>query len=87
MLRAVSNIPKSEKALQKINIDYIFEYDFASEIITDARLALKDVPCLGNIRVGHMKEPFSLEELTSDNWLDFMERSIATTIISISWVA
>ena len=31
---------------------------------------------IGNIRVGHFKECFGLEQLTSDNYTTFMERSI-----------
>ena len=31
---------------------------------------------LGNVRVGHFKECFGLEDLTSDNYTTFMERSL-----------
>ncbi len=61
------------------NIDYIAEFDFAGGNIriTDLYLTYKGIPWVGNFRVGHMKEPFSLEELTSDSWLEFTERSLA----------
>jgi phosphate-selective porin OprO/OprP len=39
-------------------------------------------PQFANIRVGHVKEPFSLEELTSDEWLEFTERSSANCFIA-----
>ena len=35
----------------------------------------EDLPVLGNVRVGHFKECFGLEQLTSDNYTTFMERS------------
>ena len=44
----------------------------------DAWLGVRDVPLLGEIQAGHMKEPFSLEELASSNDITFMERSLPT---------
>lgn len=69
-------------------VDYIIEMDFANRGINatinskDQSTAFKDVyiqvrelPVLGNVRVGHYKECFGLEDLTSDNYTTFMERS------------
>lgn len=42
---------------------------------TDAWLNIKDVPILGNIRVGNQKEWFSLEHLNNYRALEFLERS------------
>ncbi len=42
---------------------------------TDAWVTLKDVPFLGNVRIGNQKEWFSLEHLNSYRFLEFMERS------------
>jgi phosphate-selective porin OprO/OprP len=42
---------------------------------TDAWINIKDVPILGNVRIGNQKEWFSLEHLNSYRYLEFMERS------------
>ncbi|MHC4314639.1 MAG: OprO/OprP family phosphate-selective porin, partial [Planctomycetota bacterium] len=53
------------------------QFDFAGSDadLKDAYLGLKDFP-FGNIRGGHFKEPFGLEELTSSKYITFMERSL-----------
>jgi len=43
----------------------------------DCYITIKELPLLGNVRMGHMKEPFGLEQQTSDRFSTFMERSIA----------
>jgi phosphate-selective porin OprO/OprP len=71
--------------------DYVIfkaEYDFAGagSIATDGKaakeVALKDayfgvtgIPTVGTLQIGHQKEPFGLEALTSDDFTTFMERS------------
>ena len=70
-------------------LDYIVEMDFAnrgpeavfntkdeSVAFKDVYIQVHDLPVLGNVRVGHFKECFGLEQLTSDNFTTFMERSI-----------
>ncbi len=70
-------------------IDYIIEMDFANRGINsvidskdqstafkDVYIQVKDLPVIGNVRVGHFKECFGLEDLTSDNYTTFMERSL-----------
>lgn len=42
---------------------------------TDAWITVKDVPFLGNVRIGSQKEWFSLEHLNVYRYLEFMERS------------
>ncbi|MBS3734426.1 MAG: hypothetical protein KGY99_05815 [Phycisphaerae bacterium] len=44
--------------------------------LKDAYLQFKHVPFVGNIKVGHFKEPFGLEQLTSSKYITFMERSL-----------
>jgi len=33
------------------------------------------------LKMGQYKQPFSLEELTPDNWIDFVERSLANNLV------
>ncbi len=70
-------------------VDYIIEMDFANRGIAstinskdqstgfkDVYVQVHDLPAIGNVRVGHFKECFGLEQLTSDNYTTFMERSV-----------
>lgn len=71
-------------------IDYIIEMDFAnrgglnttvnqkdqSTGFKDVYGQVRDLPLIGNVRIGHFKECFGLEQLTSDNYTTFMERSM-----------
>lgn len=42
---------------------------------THAWYTFKEVPVVGNVRVGNQRPPISFEHLTSSRWLNFMERS------------
>lgn len=42
---------------------------------TDLWWAFKEIPLVGNIKVGNQKEPIGLEHANSSRYLDFMERS------------
>lgn len=63
------------------DIEFKAQYDFAGgdADFKDVYVGLKKLPHVGNIRIGQFKEPFSLEELTSSNYLTFLERSLVTT--------
>ncbi|MGQ9575339.1 MAG: OprO/OprP family phosphate-selective porin [Thermoguttaceae bacterium] len=68
---------------------YKVEMDFAGRdnadeqltVFKDVYLGIKDLPYLGTVRVGHFKEPFSLEELTSQRFITFMERSLPDILV------
>ena len=62
------------------NVDFKVEYDFAGgdSDFTDVYMGVSDLPVVGNIRIGHFKEPFSLEKMTSGNDLTFQERGLHT---------
>ncbi len=60
------------------NVDYRFQFDlggFGRPTVTDIYMDIKEVPLLGHVRIGHYKQPFSLEELTSFRFNPFMDRS------------
>ncbi len=63
------------------NVEFKAQYDFAGgdADFKDVYMGLKNVPVVGGIRVGHFKEPFSIEELTSSKYTTFMERSLVNT--------
>lgn len=61
------------------DLDYRFEMDFAffgRPSFTDVWAELKNVPVLGNVRVGQWKQPFSLEAISSFRYTTFAERSL-----------
>ena len=43
--------------------------------IKDTYIGFHDLPAIGNVWAGHFKEPMGLEQLTSDKFTTFMERS------------
>jgi phosphate-selective porin OprO/OprP len=58
--------------------EFKLEYDFAggSAAAKDVFLRFLKLPAVGTLTLGHFKEPFSLEEQTSDNYVTFIERSL-----------
>lgn len=60
-----------EKVFYKVNWDWAGgDADFK-----DVYLGVQKIPYIGKITVGHQKEPFGLEELTSSKYITFMERA------------
>lgn len=72
-------------------IDYMAEFDFTGEngqdspSLKDVYLQLRDIPYVGEhrgeLRIGHFKEPISLEELMSVRYRTFMEKSLMNAFI------
>ncbi len=60
-------------------IKYKFQVDFApgKVVIKDAYLQFTKIPAVGNLRIGHFKEPFGFEMSTSSNFITMMERPLA----------
>lgn len=73
------------------NVEYYAQVDFANGFLavpgqngrvtnatypTDMWATFKDLPFVGNIRVGNQKPLYSFEHLTSSRFLNFLERSI-----------
>jgi phosphate-selective porin OprO/OprP len=65
------------------NVEYKAQYDFAGgdADFKDVYLGMRKLPVIGNVRVGHFKEPFSLEELTSSKYITFLERSLPNAFV------
>jgi phosphate-selective porin OprO/OprP len=61
-------------------LDFKAEYDFADgdADFKDMYVGLRKLPVIGHIKVGHKKEPFSLEDQTSSKYITFMERALPT---------
>ena len=66
------------------NVDFKLQYDWAGgdASLKDAYIALNNLPTY--LKIGHFKEPFSLEELTSSKYGTFMERTPVVTVFSPS---
>ena len=72
------------------NIDFYAQVDFANGFLTapsggrltnstyptDMWVTFKDLPFVGNVRVGNQKPLYSFEHMTSSRFLTFLERSI-----------
>jgi phosphate-selective porin OprO and OprP len=65
------------------DFSFKIQYDFAGgdADFKDVWLAANNLPYLGTLKVGHFDEPFSLNEITSDNTITFMERALPTVFV------
>src|SRR5262245_9706922 len=74
------------------NIEFRMEFDFINTFDaertgvplpantpapTDLYVTFREVPYVGNLRIGNQKPPISMEHMTSSRFLNFMERSLA----------
>lgn len=64
------------------NFVFKAQYDFANAVvgIKDLYIGAQNVPFIDTILIGHMKEPYSLEQMTSSNNITFMERGAGATL-------
>jgi phosphate-selective porin OprO/OprP len=65
------------------DVQFKVQYDFAGgdADFKDVWVGLKNIPVLGSTRIGHYKEPNSLEELTSSKYITFMERALPNVFV------
>ena len=58
------------------NVEFKFQIEFAGEKVNfkDVYIGITDIPAIGNVRIGHLHEPFRLSALTSGKYITFMER-------------
>ena len=63
-------------------VSYKAQFDFASgtAAFKDVYIGVGSLPLVGNLRVGHFKEPLSLEIAGSSNHIPLIERSLASDL-------
>ncbi|MBX3179957.1 MAG: hypothetical protein KF886_21610 [Candidatus Hydrogenedentes bacterium] len=64
------------------NLSFEFDLDFedGDASFKDVFLELNHLPLVQNLRAGHFREPFSLNELESSNDITFMERALPNVL-------
>jgi phosphate-selective porin OprO/OprP len=68
-----------DRFFYRLDADFVtFDSELATRpVIFDAYLDVQKLPALGNLRIGHFREPFSLQRLDSSHDFAFMERTAA----------
>jgi phosphate-selective porin OprO/OprP len=64
------------------NFEFKLNVDFAGGVtrLKDAYIGVRNLPVVGTVRVGHVKEPLRFDALTSSKYIVFMERGIPEDI-------
>ena len=62
---------------KRLEFEATYDFSDGETEFKDTYIGFISLPVVGNLRIGYMKEPFSLENLTSSNYTTFMERSLA----------
>ncbi len=80
------------------HIEWVTEFDFANNVdndtssstqqigspsFTNVWVGINDLPLLGTVRAGWMKEPIGFAHLTSSRWLNFMENAPGIGVLSL----
>lgn len=62
------------------NTAFKLQIDFTDKKVSlkDVYIHLKNIPIVGNLQVGHFKEPLRLESLTTNKYITFIERAFPT---------
>ncbi len=65
------------------NVSFKLQLDFSGDRVSlkDVYLSIKEIPIVGSLRIGHVKEPFRLDALTSSKYITFMERALPISFI------
>jgi len=58
------------------NVAFKAQYDFAGRVTIAKDVFIAFTAPVGEIKLGHFKEPFSLEEMTSSKYIAFLERAL-----------
>jgi phosphate-selective porin OprO and OprP len=68
------------------NFFYKTQFDFSDAAVSlkGVYMGMKDIPYIGQVRLGQFKEPMGLERLTSSNNITFMERALPN-ILAPGW--
>jgi len=67
------------------NMAFSAQFEFSDDEFNmkDLWYGFNEVPYLGSLFIGHLKEPFSLEELTGSQSITFMERALPTRAFAL----
>jgi phosphate-selective porin len=64
-------------------VTFRVQYDFrgGETRFNEVSLGLEGLPLLGTLKIGHIKEPFSLERVTSAKYITFLERALPAALV------